>query len=276
MLHQYLESNFFSKASILKDEIIPLSKINSDLKISEIDKNKIYEYKVSGESRTFMFKTSSDMIYSCIFTTNKKIPVDALKTTFGPIKKEFLDSTLGDLRNTLETRDVDTRVSSNTSDIKKIFSVIYTILRKIYYPKYTKIAFRAILLPSEKPFKELYDEIKEKNELTIKHIIEIINSKEKQIQSKLKELEDSEVLKRFNKLKESFLKKLNSINGIISKEQLIQLFNGFEKQAFFRHRLYKSAINLSMKEIEKEINQAIKVEFDYDKTDRYIVINIGK
>ena len=223
-----------------------------------------------------MFKTSSDMIYSCIFTTNKKIPVDALKTTFGPIKKEFLDSTLGDLRNTLETRDVDTRVSSNTLDIKKIFSVIYTILRKIYYPKYTKIAFRAILLPSEKPFKELYDEIKEKNELTIKHIIEIINSKEKEIESKLKELDDSEVLKRFNKLKESFLKKLNSINGIISKEQLIQLFNDFEKQAFFRHRLYKSAINLSMKEIENEINQTIKVEFDYDKTDRYIVINVGK
>jgi hypothetical protein len=28
--------------------------------------------------------------------------------------------------------------------------------------------------------------------------------------------------------------------------------------------------------LEKEINQTIKVEFDYDKTDRYIVINVGK
>lgn len=270
------ESNFFSKASIVKDEIIPLTKLNLGLKISEIEKNKIYEYKVYGESKTFMFKTSTESIYSCIFTLNKKTPSDALKTTFGPIKKEYLNSTFRDLKNLLETRDVDTRVSSNPEDVKKIFSIIYTILKKIYYPKYSKIAFRAILLPSEKPFKELYDEIKEKNELTIKHIIEIINSKEKEIENKLSELNDSEVLKRFSKLKESFVKKLNSIDGIISKEKLIQLFNDFEKQAFFRHRLYKSAINLSMKEIEKEINQTIKVEFDYDKTDRYIVINVGK
>ena len=31
-----------------------------------------------------------------------------------------------------------------------------------------------------------------------------------------------------------------------------------------------------MKEIEKEINQVLNIEFDYDKTDRYIVINVGE
>ena len=266
------ESNFFSKTSIVNDEIVPFNKIDRNKLIESIEQNKLYEYKVYNKSKTFIFRVPSNKIYSCIFTQNDKTPSDALKVTFGPVKEEYLNLTFKELSSLLETRESLKQISSNPIDVKKIFSIVYTILRKIYYPEFTKIAFRATLLPSELPFKNLFDQIKEKNSETKKNIIDIVNLKSKEIEETLSN--DSEVLKRFLKLKNSFISKLNKKNEILSKKEIIQLFNEFEQQAFFRHRMYKTAINLSLSEIEKEINKTIKVEFDYDLTDRYIVINL--
>ena len=118
------ESNFFSRTSIVNDEIIPFNKIDKNKSIESIEKNK---------SKTFIFRVPSNKIYSCIFTQNDKTPSDALKVTFGPVKEEYLNLTFKELSSLLETRESQKQISSNPIDVKKIFSIVYTILRKIYY-----------------------------------------------------------------------------------------------------------------------------------------------
>lgn len=278
----FLENNFFSRFSLLKDKIVTFEKFkeyakeNSDKTIDSIDENTLYEYKAEGDSKSFLFKIPSGTVYSCLFTLNSKKPADALKVTFGPIKKEIASLTFREAKRLTNVgiRETEKQISSKPEDIKKIFSVIYTILLKLYYPKYKKVAFRATLLSSEKPFKDFYDFLVTKNKNTIKTIIDLIEEKTEEIKEKFENEKD---LKRFLKLKETFinnLEKKRKSKDILTKQEIIEFFNDFEKNAFFRHRIYKTAINLSLPEISREIKKEIEIEFDYDLTDRYIVLKV--
>lgn len=276
-IYNYLENSFFSKVTVLSDKIITKNEIDKNMNVSDIAIGKIYEYSKKNDTRNFIFKTQSGNLFSLIFTINGKKPVDALKTTFGQVKEDFVNGTFNDLFSAGigDVRETEKQISTDPQSIKKVFSTIYTILIKLYYPKYKKVAFRATLLPSEIPFKNLYLSFSDdKKFINKKDILDKIKEHEEELNEMFEKENDSEVLKRFNKLKTSFIKKINSLNDRIDFNTFTKLFNDFEAQAFFRHRLYRAAINMSLKEIEKEINQTINVDFDYQKTDRYIVLSV--